>query len=210
MDKKEEYAIAVIVLIALAVAAASIYAESTELGLAAAAIAIIAVLYAIYVIHADISEAELRRSYMQGYQDHARSRTLKGADSGAEEEADEPEHTFTDEEPGQEGREDEQHGESSAERPFEEAPEEDSEPAEEKAEKEEPEGAGPSAGAPAERKPARPKRAAQHRSRRTHPSGERTANTAGPIFVGTESQQGQEASAPDKQHNAGTKQVTMN
>ncbi len=74
MSKKEEYAIAVVILIALVVAAVSIWYSSNILALGAVALAIIAVLYAIYVIHAEISEAELQQSYERGYQDHAKGK----------------------------------------------------------------------------------------------------------------------------------------
>ncbi len=76
MNKKSEYAIAVIILIALVVAAASMIWENMELGVTAAGIAIVAVLCAIYLIHSDISAMEMQRSYNRGYQDHAKGKKI--------------------------------------------------------------------------------------------------------------------------------------
>ncbi len=53
MNRKEEYAIAVIILVALVMTVASMVTSDMNLGIGAVAISIVAVLYSIYVIHAE-------------------------------------------------------------------------------------------------------------------------------------------------------------
>ena len=108
MDKREEYAIAVIILVALVVAVVSMLLSSDNLGLAAAGIAIIGVLYAIYVIHSDVSELELQQSYMQGYQDHATGKPMaKGKPAPSYGEVETPSYGAAYEEEPEEAEQDE-------------------------------------------------------------------------------------------------------
>ena len=176
MDKKEEYAVAGMVLVALVVAAVSIFLGSTNLGLAAAVVAIIAVLYAIYVIHSDISEIELQRSYEHGYADHARGKQMSKRTSqyGAQQTSSDYEESrdSASDEYVQAGADSDESGQVSSEEESEEETPSEPESADGQEETAEP-------------KPR--KQPARHRGRRsTHTSEERAAdNTASPIYMGT-------------------------
>ncbi len=78
MNKREEYAIGVIVLIALLLALVSMMTSSMDLGMAAAIVAIVAVLYSMYVVHMEVSDARGDNEYYTQHDYESYGRRVRG------------------------------------------------------------------------------------------------------------------------------------